>query len=207
MSDEAEKEPTKKYRQLTPLEFERAKTMWEMGSATLADLAEEFDVHPSSMYERLQRAGAKRGSRVHEAMAKMEEDTQEEVAKAARRVQETKESHYRYAEAIAQMTMNTLVEARKNKRTIASTDPDLTALNKAAKTLEITRKERYTLLGLDSEGTEPGEEDEILITEMSSDQIEEIQNASRGVVGNDDGVDGLLSEIDIVEETDEGDQE
>jgi len=196
-------EPPKKGRRMTPLEYERAKRLYELGAATVKELAEEAGIRPDSLYERFRRDGVEKGSRVSEALMEMDGKISDEASKLAERISATRETHYVYAEGLAKITMQTVVEARRTGKPLATVDGDLAALNKAAKTLEVLRKERYTLLGLDSDGEDPNELDEILITEMTPDQIASLQKIQMGGTGNDEAIDDLLNEIDVVEENED----
>jgi len=202
MSDEESKPsvPRKpKYKTLTPLEYGKAKRLYELGSSTLTELAEQFGVKPQSLHERFGRDGVVKGSRVAEVLEKMDTAISNEAEVSARRITETKEQHYKYAEAIAKMTMQSIINARSNGKAISTADADISALGKAAKALEITRRERYTLLGLDSDGIDPNEIDEILITEMTQEQIADLQAAATAITDNSEGIDALLDDIEIVE--------
>lgn len=194
-------------KRLTESEFAQVKAMWELGTATLQEMSDQFGITIAALHRRLKRAGVERGSRAHEAAKGVEDTVQDTARKNTQRVTETKEQHYRYAEAIAQMTMQTIVQARKAGKAIATSDGDLSALNKAARTLEIVRRERYTVLGLDSDDGDPTETDELLISEMTDEQIAQLNQKSVDASANSDGVDALIESIEVTEEgIGEGDQ-
>ncbi len=192
------------HRKMTPLDYAKARRLYEMGTATLAELAEQFGVHPSSLHERFKRDGVVKGSRVSEALEKMDEVIANDAEQLMKRVTDTKEQHYRYAEALSKMTMQAIIDTRQKGKPIAAADGDLAALNKAAKTLEVLRKERYKLLGLDDDGGDPNENEEILISEMTDEQIDELRQAANPNVDNSEGIESLLEDIDIVDEGLEG---
>lgn len=200
---ESSKETSKvSYRRMTDAEFAEAKTYWELGTKTLQEMADMYGITRPSLHERFKRAGVVRGSRAHELATAAEKETHKERDQKIERIQSTKHNHYIYAEALAKMTMETVLKARQDKRSLSSVDPDLTALNKAAKTLEVLRKERYALLDLDKPDGDDTDIPEILITELNEEQLEQIRaehEAARNSANNN-AVDDLLNDLDIEEE-------
>lgn len=166
-------------KRLTPAEWEEVKTLWELGTVTLAELQDRFGVRSDTLQKRLKGEGVVKGARAAEMGAIAEDVAKDTAVINAKRVADTKESHYSYAEALAKLVMQEVVETKKNKKPIALADANLAALNKAAKTLEVIRKERYTILGLDKEDGDPDDIPELMISEMTEEQIRDIQAAMR----------------------------
>lgn len=200
----------KSSKRLTPAEWSQIKLFWERGTHTLADLSDMFGIRADTIQRRLKHDGVEKGARAHEAAAEAQAAAEEEMAKQAvetmRRIQDTKDSHYKWNEAIGKMVMQELVEARSERKPVGLRDGNLAALNKAAKTLETIRKERYALLGLDKEDGDPEEMDELIVSELTPDQIERMRAEMRGMPVSDiDGLDTLTSEIEdgIVDESGE----
>lgn len=188
-------------KRLTDAEYEQAKTIYELGTKSLQDIADMFGITRQSLWRRFKDDGIERGSRAHEMTEAIEDEAAKQAEIIAKRVTETRESHYVYAESLAKMIMATIMNSRKEGRTIASADGDLAALNKAIKGLEVLRKERYSLLGLDREDGDPNEEPELLISEMDQNMIEAVRAGLSTQTDNFDGIDELLDSIDIVDET------
>lgn len=180
---EGASEPPKP-RRLTPAEWEQIKKLWEFGTVTLGDLEARFGIRKDTIQKRLKEEGIVKGSRAHEIGEAAEAEIVDTAVQTTRRIQETKEAHYRYAEALSKIVMQEVVNTRKAGRPLVSIDGNLAALNKAARTLEVLRRERYKLLGLDQEDASPDEMPEMLVSEMTGDMIAEMQRKMReGVAG------------------------
>lgn len=198
--DTPEEAPAKQKR-LTPAEWEQVKLLWEYGNHTLADLSDKFGIRRDTIHRRLKEDGIEKGARAHEAAQAITSGMNDEMAKQAaenvKRIVETRNDHYRYAEVLARMTMGEIVGAKNASQAFATRDANLAALNKAAKTLEVLRKERWVLLGLDREDGDPEDMDELMITELSQEQIEAMQAEMRGLEYTDpmEGLDESDNEI------------
>lgn len=194
-----------KSKRLTPAEWEQVKTLWEFGNHTLAQLAAQFGIRADTIQRRLKDDGVEKGARAHEAaqpgLSEVEDRLAKEAAENVRRINETKNDHYRFAEALAKMTMQEIINARTSKHEIGTKNGNITTLGKAAKTLEILRKERYSILGLDREDGDPDEMDELLISELSEDQIRQMQAEMRSVEYVDplEGLDDLSGSPIVIE--------
>jgi len=190
-------------KRLTPDEWKKITLLWEYGNHTLAELSERFGIRPDSIHKKLSNAGTVKGSRAHEAAATATSALEDEMAKQAaentKRIITTRNDHYRFAEAITKMVMQELINANNTKAAFSTKDANLSALNKAAKTLEVLRKERYALLGLDKEDGDPDDMDELIITELSPEQIESMQAQMRNIEFEDPLAD-LIDTNDLVEE-------
>lgn len=202
---EAELEEAKpvKQKRLTPAEWEQVKLLWEYGNHTLADLSKEYGIRPDTIQRRLKEDDVEKGARAHEVASGVVNAVHDEMAKQAaenvKRIVETRNDHYRYAEVLARMTMGEIVSAKNANQSFATKDASLAALNKAAKTLEVLRKERWVILGLDREDGDPEDMDELMITELSQEQIDAMQAEMRGLEYSDP-MDGFSEDNDIVDE-------
>lgn len=180
----------KKAKRLTPAEWERLKTLWEYGDHTLVQLSEMFGIRADTIQRRLKEEGVQKGAKAHlaaeKAAAEVEDDLAAQAAETMRRIHQTKDDHYKWSEAIGKMVMQELLNARNERKDVGMKNANLTALGKAAKTLEIIRKERYAILGLDREDGDPDEMDELLVSELLPEQIEALQNEMRGIDLNSD---------------------
>lgn len=205
LEKELEETPSKQKR-LTPAEWERVKILWEYGNHTLAELSKEFGIRLDTIQRRLKDDGIEKGARAHEVKAATSEAAHDEMARQAadnvKRINETRNDHYRYAEALARMTMAEIVDAKNSKMALSTKDANLGALNKAAKTLEVLRKERWVLLGLDREDGDPEDMDELMISELSPQQIAAMQAEMREL-DYKDPLGDLIDDEGVVEETGE----
>lgn len=178
-------------KRLSVAEWEQVKTMWEMGTATLAELSRNFGVRADTIQKRLKAEGIQKGARAGEVGAAVGEEIANQAVVNTRRINQTKEDHYSYAEALAKMTMNEIISARRDRKPLAQVDANIAALNKAAKTLQILRSERYALLGLDKEDGDPDDIPELLISELTPEHIIEIQARLRAEGSQNDELEGL----------------
>lgn len=206
LEGELEDEAPVKSKRLTPAEWERLKLLWEMGNHTLSKLSEEFGIRADTIQRRLSADSVQKGARAHEIAQESEDAVKDELAAQAtedlRRVHATKNDHYKWAEALAKLVMGEIVEAKNAKTAIGMRDANITTLGKAAKTLEVLRKERYALLNLDKEDGDPDDIPELLVAEMTEEQIKDLQASMRGVSSSpvDDLDLSALDNSDIVEE-------
>lgn len=188
-------------KRLTDAEYEQAKTLYELGAKSLQDIADMFGVSRQTLWRKFKDNGVERGSRAHETTEVIEDEIAKQAEILAKRVTETRENHYVYADTLAKLVMTTIMKTRQEGRSIATADGELAALNKAIKGLEVLRKERYSLLGLDRDDGDPNEEPELLISEMTDDMIEAVRAGLSTQADNLDGIDELLDSIEIVDET------
>lgn len=190
-----------KQKRLSPAQWEQVKLYWEMGTHTLAQLSTEFGIRADTIQRRLKADGVEKGAKAHEVASATKDAAQDELAKQAaenlQRIHSTKDDHYKWAEAIAKLVMAEIIDAKTSKSAISLKDANITALGKAAKTLEVLRKERYAILNLDKDDGDPDEMPELIISELSEDQIKEIQDAMRGVQSGE-GMDLSALEDDSV---------
>lgn len=153
-----------------------AEELWAAGDITLDELSKKFGgISPSHLSITLSRRGVKKGSRV-EAMrdgvrAVLDEKAAQRAIVAAARASETKEEHYRYSQTIAKLAMKVIAEHANAGKSLGLAVQPMRALREAATVLEITRKERFIVLGI--EGGEIASDDlpSLVIEEMSEDDI------------------------------------
>lgn len=174
-----------KQKRLSPAEWEQVKLYWEMGTHSLSQLADEFGIRADTIQKRLKADGIEKGARAHEVASATRESAKNELAEQAaenlKRVHSTKDDHYKWAEALAKLLMSEIVDAKQTGTAIGARDANITTLGKAAKTLEVLRKERYAILNLNKDDGDPDEMPELIISELNEEQIRDIQDAMRGV--------------------------
>lgn len=205
-----ETDTSKSSKRLKPHEWAQIRRIWAQGTHSLQQIADQFDVRKDTLQKRLKQDGIEKGSRAHEITETIDSSVEEEMARQAaentRRINDTKNNHYLFAEALAKLAMNEVMTAKNERRAFSTIDGNITALNKTAKTLEILRKERYALLGLDREDGDPEDMDELIISELSEDQIAKLQAEMRGLE-SPNSVDDMFElddgDSDIIEETGE----
>lgn len=184
---------------LTPAQLAEAKALWESGEVTLDDLAARFSVRRETMSRRLKQMGAKKGAKAQENAERVEKEVQEQLVDSAgvlaSRIRETKESHYKWSEYLAKAAMGELAKAQKEGRQIATTLPNLKAIEKALQVVEKARSERYAILGLDKDDDDEGDLPDLVIKEMTAEDIEELRVVqAQSPYGEDD------PDLEVIEE-------
>lgn len=183
MSEEIEEESKKSEgrRKFTASMKARATVMWKSGDYTADQIATEVGIARRTVLEYFKEKGIVKGSAKEETeeavRKKMIEESAEKAALHLKRVEETKENHYTWATLIGRLTMAQIVKAQKESIPFAAINADLKSLEKASQTLRSVMEQRYKALGLDNADADPGDLPELLITELTADQIEEIKNS------------------------------
>ena len=174
-----------KARRLTPKQWGMCEALWESGEATLEDLSKKFGISGPGIHNHMKRRGIKRGAkaekhkqRVAEAVTKAAVD---DAAIVAARIRETKEEHYKMASGLAKLAWAEILKAKQDNMPVATALPNLKALDSAMTVMTKARMERWAVLGLDR--ADYVDEDglpELLISELTADQVEELRNRKFG---------------------------
>jgi len=200
-----------KFKRLTSRQLAEAETLYAAGEITLEGLATKFGRHRETFVKHFQKIGLKKGS----AKEEHKKEVAEEVKKAAfdtatitaTRIRETKEEHYKMAMGLAKLTWKEILNAKIEARPISTAINNLKALDAAMNVLAKARNERYAVLGLDrDDSADPDSLTELIITELTADQIEEIRNRQEedGLDMSDlklPDLDGADDEDDVIEES------
>lgn len=179
---EAKEEPKKRTstRTLNATEKRRITALYETGEFTPAQIAKELGVSKTVVVNFIKNHGLKKGAYADEvqksAMNKAKTMAEQEATLVASRIRETKEDHYKMAMGLAKLTWAEVAIAKQNGKAFASIAGNLKALESAAKTLAITRQERWSVLGLDKDEKNTDALSELVLTELTADQIEQIRN-------------------------------
>ena len=178
----AEKDPREKKSRLTPAEWATIEEMWASGAITLEQISEQFLVHPTFVSRELSKRGIKKGVKSKELAAAATEKVKETLidihAQKIRRVAETKDEHYQFAQTLAKLTFQIIANKVKNKQSISGARDDIRAIKDAMMTIAIARDERFRVLGLDKDENTGDEIPALIVTEMTAEQIEAIRNRS-----------------------------
>lgn len=172
---------TDKKTRMTPNLWAQAESLYESGEYTLEGIAEKFDVHVATVQRHMKKNGINRGARAEaikeKVSQKIAEVVAEEVDIQTRRVQETKEEHYRINQAIDKRVAREIILAEQEGRSIATAFPVFKALKLAAEVVKITRDNRYSILGIDNENGEDDELPSLEVREMLDEEIAAIRDA------------------------------
>lgn len=208
----ATEEGKSKTKRLTPKQWAEAEALWASGEVTQPQLAAKFSVSEQAIHIHMKRKGIKRGEKAEEHKKKVAEEVTkaavDDATITAARIRETKEEHYKMASAIAKMSFNEILEAKRNGSPVAVAMNNLKAFDAAMNVLMKARMERWAVLGLDK--ADSIDEDglpELLISELTAEQIQELrdrdfnefEDIEEGVVQIDAGIqtdadDGVVEE-------------
>lgn len=167
-------------RKLTPAQWAEAEALWESGQVTLSDLSRKFGKAEETFSRHFSAAGVQKGAKKGEHAEKVKEEVAKNIvddaAVLATRIRETKEDHYKMAQAIGKLTWKEIVDAQREGRAVATSLPNLKALNQAMQVLKSVREERWAVLGLDNPDTEADNDlPDLVISELTAEQIEDMQ--------------------------------
>lgn len=172
--------PAKKERGLTASQKRLITSMYETGEFTVAQVAEELKLPVKVVKNYIENHGLKKSRYAEEveksALTKAKTMAEQEATLVASRIRETKEEHYKLSMGIAKLTWSEIAVCKQNGKPFSSIAGNLKALELAAKTLAITRNERWTVLGLDKDTKNTDSLPELVLTELTAEQIEQIRN-------------------------------
>lgn len=174
-------EEGKKTKRLSPKQWAEAEALWAVGDVTLVQLATKFGISDRAIQRHMTDKGVKKGAKAEEHKKKVSEAVTsaavDDATITAARIRETKEEHYKMSAAIAKMSFNEILEAKRNGSPVAVAMNNLKAFDAAMNVLQKARMERWAVLGLDREDTI--DEDglpELLISELTADQIQDLRD-------------------------------
>lgn len=192
---------SKKSHPLTPKQWAEAEALWGAGEVTLDQLAKRFKKSKSTFEKHFSRRGLKKGFKAEAIQRKIttavESSIVDDTTVIASRIRETKEEHYKMAAGLAKLTWSEILTVKQNGAPMASAMNNLKALDSAMSVLKKAREERYAVLGLDrADYVDEGGLPELVIAELTADQIEELRNRDStefdelgDVIQSDNGID------------------
>lgn len=171
-------------------------------------IAKIYDVHHTVIYRGLKKRGVRIGSLIAEASEEELERSREETV---RRIKETKDTDYRFTEALQKKIMKTVIDAGS---TPSKALDDIKALKIAIDGIRSGTNNKWRLLGLDRENEHADAVlPELPIREMTQNEVELIRNRQNLEDGNlsQDDMDTVLGILDdtipVEDEDDETDGE
>lgn len=174
---------TERKKRLTPLEWAKAESMYESGEYTLEDIANEFNIHEATVQRHMRKRGIEKGIRAEKIKkvveAEIEDKAKEEAELLSRRIQETKEEHYRLNSAIDKRIAREIITVEQQGLSIATAGAAFKALKIAAEAIKITRENRYAILGLNDQDNDTDELPTLIVREMLDEEIAEIRDAQQ----------------------------
>lgn len=183
---------------LTSRQVAQIEAMWTSGDYSAEQIGKKFDRTGKSIMNIMKARGAKKGERSEmlsdRVREKMEEKIVTEATIISDRIRETKEEHYKMTAAITKLAWREVAKAEKEGRSFATITGSMKGLSLAMGILEKARMERYAILGLDAEKDDDGDIPELVINELTQDQIEELRNRDFSAPGQRDA-EVLLEEV------------
>ncbi len=185
MTEEKKKKPrsrTKGSPRLSTSKWAEAEALWAAGDASLGELSTKFGLTRQAFYRHFKKAGIEFGSKkVEHKKAVSQEVTkaiQEDATILAARIKETKEEHYKMASGLAKLTWAEILKAKQDGVPVGTAIMNLKALDTAASVLKKVREERYAVLGLDKDAIDETEVPELVISELTAEQIDALRQRS-----------------------------
>lgn len=181
MSKAPEVQTTKR---LVAAQWAEAVAMWELGEASLADLANRYGVTRETFSRKFKKMGVVKGSRAAEQADRVRKEIEKssitDATILAERARSTREDHYNWATLLAKMSMLEISTARTEGRSISTTLPVMKAIDKALDALRKAREERWKCLGLDDESFLPDDLPDLTIKELTASEIDEMRERGFG---------------------------
>ena len=170
------RKPSRAGKRLNEAEQTEAIELWKAGSTTLDELAEKFSRSRGTFIRLFNAKGVAKGEssaeHTREVAAAVKTAALGDVETTAKRINETKEEHYKIASYLSKLVWNLIAQAQKDGRSYATIGPDIKALKYAADIFKTTRDERYALLGLNErESLEDDEIGDLVIQEITQEEI------------------------------------
>lgn len=193
---------------MTPKQWREAEAMWESGDFTYDDLVKKFGKSVSTFERHFKKHGIVKGSKAAATKKKVEEKLAaaavDEATILAARIKETKEEHYKMASAIGKLTWNEILKTKQDGVPIATALNNIKTLDAALSVISKARTEKWAVLGLDKpDAVDPDELPELLIGELTEEQIRELRERDDAGIDDlptvqdppaDDGDNGVIEE-------------
>lgn len=196
-------EPKKPKPRITPKRWAEAEALWESGEFTLSELGRKFNCSEQNMHVHMKRKGIKRGAKAEEhkklVSAAVTAASIDDATVLAGRIRETKEEHYKMSAGLAKLAWAEILKAKQDGSPVSVAMNNLKALDAAMNVMSKARAERWAVLGLDRDDYVDEEGlPELVISELTAEQIETLQSRSFG--GIDDLPGDVIQGDEVIEE-------
>lgn len=187
---------------LTPRDWAEIEELWSMGEVTLDDLSKRYKVSTTHLSRTLSERGVKKGSKAAEIQAQIKERVHEQqmsnTVEMLRRIEETKEEHYKYAQTLSKLIFKLIAKQIQEKRSVSAIKDDIKTLRDSLQALQIARNERWAVLGLDKDADTGQESTTLIVQEMTAQDVEEVRDRYRKSSLADDvaSVEKMISKIE-----------
>lgn len=162
--------------------------IWELGDATLQELSDKYGITRQGISRKMKELGIVRGSKSSQQLARVHEEvvkaTGQDAKVIAQRMVDTKEDHYNHSNMLGKLAMNELALAKSEGRALATAEPNLKAIQRAMQVVKMVREEKWVVLGLDQIEHEDEDLPELVIREMTQEEVRAIRDAQNRQMEN-----------------------
>lgn len=154
-------------------------SLWERGETTLSELALKFGISAAALSQGLKRRGAVRGSKAHISEKKIQQKIEDEKEKLIEDIYNFKKRYIKYGDLIMNLTISEITECKKRSAPLRTVQPDLHALNTAAKNLKSIRHDLFHLYDMYDKETSIEEDFKFDIGVYTEQDIEALREAQK----------------------------
>lgn len=169
----------RRYNRLTAATWAQIRSHWEVGEATLAELAERYGVSTRTLQTHFANHGTLKGAKAaalaKAVQARVLEDELPDGELLVERAKTTRERSYKNASAIEDLVMAQLTHAQASPEAAFKAGAALKALSLAASTLERLYNLKSMALGLDNDPAQGRELPELTLRDITQQEIDAIQ--------------------------------
>ena len=166
-----------------------------------------FDTTQVTIANGLKARGAVRNSKAHLVGEAALEAAKSEASKRIEKVENMKDQYIKYANFLAQIMMKAINEKVQDRRPVSDAKDEVITIQKAAAALETLRSSNYHLYGLNDPDQINEEIPDMILTEMTADEIEEINRNFENIDGGNVKTSSMeIEDIEVELPFDEGDE-
>lgn len=195
--------PKRRYNRLTLATWAEIRAHWEVGEATLAELADRYGVSTRTLQSHFASNGTLKGAKAaalaQAVQARVLEDELPDGELLVERAKTSRERAYRNAMTIEDLVMGQLAHAQASPEAAFKAGAALKALSLAAGTLERLFGLKSAALGLDNDQAQGREMPELILRVMTDEEIAAIQRGEDGGSEQDDEVVEENDDDEIIE--------
>jgi hypothetical protein len=198
--------PDKESHRLTEAQWVEVVDLWERGEVRLDDLSARFGISAPALSKGLKRRGAVKGKRAGETAKAVSEALKDAAVEEAlsgaelraKRIAETRDQSYTWVEGIQKMTMQVLVEAKRDHKPFSVVAGDLKALRTAMNTIAMGRQERWAILDMENE-VDDQTLPELVIRDLTENEIEALrqQDDEDALLAGDLSVEDIAAAMEV----------
>lgn len=173
---------TDKKKILSPMEWVELETMWGSGEYTLSDLADKSGLRAETLSRRFKAKGIAKGSLgMSEVVRSAIADVAIDKNKARLDKIDNRRNFYdTTATFLAQITRKLVADCTRDKKDLAYIEGDLKSLQRASNTLLKCYDVSSRALGMDREEIDNDELPQLLIGELTLEQVKAIRSQQSG---------------------------